>query len=117
MSASDKIARLRELQAKASDVEWKVERCAVWCGSVGCDKCWAGPGTWHVGSGYSPEDAAAIVAAMNSLPALLECADVLQKLAQVAMTSGGTAGPDARLIATVAQATHALQALTEGGGE
>jgi hypothetical protein len=72
---------------------------------------------WHHSVGSIEKEmesnAAAIVAAMNALPALLECASVLQKLAQVAMTSGGTAGPDARLIATIAQATHALDALSK----
>ena len=61
-----------------------------------------------------PETAALIVAAVNALPTLLHCVDVLGKLAQVAMTSGGTAGPDARLIATIAQATDALASLKGG---
>jgi hypothetical protein len=116
MSASDVIARLRELRAKAQ------------CGQIvgfrtrfisrdDQDQTLVNETGEELAMTYNEDTARLFAAAMNSLPALLECAEALEKLAFVAMTSGGTAGPDARLIATVAQATHALQALAEGGGE
>jgi len=123
MNASEKIARLRELREAASANGWQVERCAVWCGSASCNMCWPGPGTWNVGSGYSPEDAAAIVAAMNSLDALLECASVLADIA--AQKTGAELDEDQYEHAdfeggygiVIDKARAALQALAEGGGE
>jgi hypothetical protein len=109
------IARLRELRAKATAGEW-----------------WASP---RVGYGidlilsgdvlvgeFSPDDAAAIVAAMNSLPALLECAEALEQMMSAHANlyetvfsdpaRGIKADPDADIVRREARA--ALQALAEG---
>jgi hypothetical protein len=109
------IARLRELRAKATAGEW-----------------WASP---RVGYGidlilsgdvlvgeFSPDDAAAIVAAMNSLDALLECASVLADIA--AQKTGAELDEDQYEHAdfeggygiVIDKARAALQALAEGGG-
>jgi len=56
--------------------------------------------------------AAAMYAAMErDMPALLDCAEALQKLTFVARTSGGTAGRDEDLVAACEQAEAALRAL------
>jgi hypothetical protein len=127
MSASDVIARLRELRAKAtagrllalpdnpkSDKVWRVSDgedfvCQLFSGHGEFDNAKA--------------NAAAIVAAMNSLPALLECASVLADIA--AQKTGAELDEDQYEHAdfeggygiVIDKARAALQALAEGGGE
>jgi len=90
VSASDVIARLRELRAKATAGEWlaiKSPRHNHWKigdgRSVYFDVCnfiniehFAKWGT----SGTAEDNAKYTAAAMNSLPALLECAEALEPL-------------------------------------
>lgn len=121
MNASDVIARLRELRAKAT--AGVLHKHFMACATLpsredfGVWPEWAqDPHNWpylrHV-TNSTP----AIVAAMNSLPALLECASALQRLSFMAQTTGGTAGRDEALVAAIKEAAAALQALAEGGGE
>jgi len=86
MSASDVIARLRELRAKAtagrllalpdnpkSDIFWHVSDGDDWvCQMFNRHEF-----------DNAKANAAAIVAAMNSLPKLLECAEALEKIAHL----------------------------------
>jgi hypothetical protein len=134
VSASDKIARLRELHAKATAGPWVTRRHKLhdhekWGPLVeigqreeqigdssaavfGPDEEWIGDNVIvQVSSSDSDTDAAAIVAAMNSLESLLACAEALENV--MGFGINGTvesqmAQDDARL---------ALQALAEGGGE
>ncbi len=134
MSASDVIARLRELRAKAYKGKWSVN------GELGLEGERTSAtdydplvlGGLKGGRGYieyphyslysqptkteGKANAAAIVAAMNSLDALLECAEALQHL----LRHSGIADVDARDkdkqdhdIERKARA--ALDALAEGG--
>ncbi len=131
------IARLRELRAKATAGEWHHVNAFQ---SVPAERTIHGPvpgqrvdyvSTWpHLGTpkGHSvvipmygsekttsSSDMAAIVAAMNSLDALLECASALQRLSLMAQISGGTAGRDEALVAAIDEAAAALQALAQTG--
>jgi hypothetical protein len=104
VSASEAIARLRELRAKATAGEWHSEAGYVMHANDPIARC-----IWLLGDeqAKSSENAAAIVAAMNSLPALLECAEALEYLLEACI-----ANHDAK-----SKARAALQALAEGGGE
>jgi hypothetical protein len=153
MSASDKIARLRELRAKATGGTWHHVNAFK---SVPAERTIHGPvpgqrvdyvSTWpHLGTpkGHSvvipmygsektasSSDMAAIVAAMNSLESLLECASVLELLvtsidaAQFEGLHDAIANEDAermkdlltrRILHHEHDARAALQALA-GGGE
>ncbi len=133
MSASDVIARLRELRAKATAGDWlaiKSPRHNHWKigdgRSVYFDVCnfiniehFAKWGT----SGTAEDNAKYTAAAMNSLPALLECAEALEVFARAARSidvdppgdhepshgRGSVTAGDLR------KARAALQALAEGG--
>jgi hypothetical protein len=117
MSANDVIARLRELRSKATPGAWLA--AAKPSSIVG----WPiiaprSPGAMsvcnvHTGHEYSAANAAAIVAAMNSLDALLECASALEQL----LDDLGQLAPAEPSIQAVEEARAALQALAEGGGE
>ena len=109
MSASDKIARLRELRAKATAGPWKSE---VWDDYPGLRLIVSLKMERELADGIDPENAAAIVAAMNSLPALLECAEALQEL-----LAYGSHPKSTRYEMAADKARAALQALAEGGGE
>jgi hypothetical protein len=135
VSASEAIARLRELRAKATAGPWCAPDASegdVWAVAINGDpfiplmrsergnyKSWGKSLT----NDERNANAAAIVAAMNSLPALLECAEALADLSswfttpqvggQVWMIPAGERGADD----AVKQARLALQALAEGGGE
>jgi hypothetical protein len=135
MSATQAIARLRELREKATAGPWVTRRHKLhdhekWGPLVeigqreeqigdssaavfGPDEEWIGDNVIvQVSSSDSDTDAAAIVAAMNSLPALLECAEALRALV-VAVDEG----PASLVIQCKREARAALQALAEGGGE
>ena len=112
MSASEAIARLRELRAKATagrllalpqkpnwDVYWHVTDGEDFVCQLYSE---------HVEFDNAKANAAAIVAAMNSLDALLECAEALEELQDIVSRNGLAHSKKARL---------ALQALAEGGGE
>ena len=80
MSASDKIARLREVRAKATAGPWSTikDKSPYWIVNKNGD---AELGTFAVARDVWWEaNAAAIVAAMNSLDALLECAEALEAM-------------------------------------
>jgi len=125
VSASETIARLRELRAKATAgrllaLPDNPKSDKVWRVSDGEDfvcQLFSGHGEFE----NAKANAAAIVAAINSLPALLECAEALEDLADMVseagqyMTaqSGMTA---ARLGESRDKARAALDALA-GGGE
>jgi hypothetical protein len=151
--ASQAIARLRELRAKATAGPWATRRHLLhdherWgplveigqrqeqigdciLGSVvvfGSDEEWVGDSPiLQAITSDSDDNAAAIVAAMNSLDALLECASVLQVLATTASryrelvdndAGHGLTGPAfTSLYNAENKARASLQALAEGGGE
>ncbi len=136
MSASDVIARLRELRAKATAGPWEADNfnCVDGYGQYQAFHILDAKGkalldtsnsdiqVIHDDRGEGPDgpegsrwdetgrrDTAAIVAAMNSLPALLECAEALASIANCQ-------NPDkCKSCSNIARA--ALQALAEGGGE
>ena len=67
-------------------------------------------------SGRTPEDAAAIVAAMNSLPALLECAEAVQKIHDhLSDYIDARKTVDVSVAVAFETSRAALQALAEGG--
>ncbi len=110
MSASEAIARLRELRAKATAGEWKysshpgeaIPMLHIFCADN------KGPAYHERSQSELEANAAAIVAAMNSLDALLECASMLSEMI----------GPDSKAHYDTAEerkARAALQALAEGG--
>ena len=109
MSASDVIARLRELRAKATAGDWELDPSGYVKGSGICDLTVLDA---TVAEFLQLPNAAAIVAAMNSLPALLECAEALERLLPEAINDRYVTQSGA-----VEQARLALQALAEGGGE
>jgi hypothetical protein len=140
VSASEAIARLRELRAKATAGDWlaiKSPRHNHWKigdgRSVYFDVCnfiniehFAKWGT----SGTAEDNAKYTAAAMNSLPALLDAASQLEKLTEAAscirhwhdaMADGSgmvvSAEHVRKLWDATEQARAALQALAEGGGE
>jgi hypothetical protein len=114
VSASDVIARLRELRAKAHFGRLESK---PWDDEPNLRNVIAPDTGALLAVELLSEDAAAIVAAMNSLESLLACESALQRLSFMAQTSGGTAGRDEALVAAIAEAAAALQALAEGGGE
>lgn len=121
MSASEAIARLRELRAKATAGEWRqhlVDDTTI-IAHDGDEIASTWPDGGHDADADFDADterheanAAAIVAAMNSLPALLECAEALRALV-VAVDEG----PASLVIQCKREARSALQALAGGGGE
>jgi hypothetical protein len=126
MSASEAIARLRELRAKATAGEWEsgAEFDSDFRDILNADGDSIAYGFASSGTGIlRPQDSAAIVAAMNSLDSLLECAEALADLSswfttpqvggQVWMIPAGKRGADD----AVKQARAALDALGKGGGE
>jgi hypothetical protein len=143
MTPSEVIARLRELHAKATAGEWVIWGLKSRHGhlTIGieketgpakhiCEMAWLRDLREQGASGG--DDAAAIVAAMNSLPALLECASVLELLvgsidaAQFEGLHDAIANEDAermkdlltrRILHHEHDARAALDALAEGGGE
>jgi hypothetical protein len=127
MSASEAIARLRELRAKATAGPWERSDSTAWVGTYDNR---GEPVQERLAETDNAADAAAIVAAMNSLPALLECASQLEKLTEAAscirhwhdaMADGSgmvvSAEHVRKLWDATEQARAALQALAEGGGE
>ena len=104
MSASDEIARLRELRAKVTAGPWAIAgQRAEWATIItGKD------GEAKIDARH-PEDAAAIVAAMNSLESLLACAEALEKIAR--SPTGGVGCNPAEF---VKDARAALDALARG---
>ncbi len=125
MSASEAIARLRELRAKATAGKWEVYAKG---GGYPLYVRAHRPGmpdiafvnksprstTWADGE----TNAAAIVAAMNSLDALLECAEAVRGVEQLLgeyIDKNGTV--DVKIALAFETSRAALQALAEGGGE
>ena len=114
MSASEKIARLRELRGKATPTPWSAKKEAF------DDDTWERQYVYHaiphgempvafpLGGNREDANAAAIVAAMNSLEPLLACAEALDFV----LSAHGE-----QLHTAFEQAHAALQALAEGGGE
>lgn len=122
MSASDVIARLRELRAKATaEVLHKhFMACATLPGreDYGVWPEWAqDPHNWpylrHVTSSTP-----AIVAAMNSLESLLACAEAVQKIHDhLSDYIDARKTVDVSVAVAFETSRAALQALAEGGGE
>ncbi len=128
MSASDVIARLRELRAKATAGNWFEDSQRVQdsdrrdyyyniyapSGRIIADTLNSDMVLLEDnGEGASLDvvgraNAAAIVAAMNSLEPLLACAEALVELQDIVSSNG---------LAHSNKARAALQALAEGGGE
>jgi hypothetical protein len=125
VSASEAIARLRELRAKATAGKWEVYAKG---GGYPLYVRAHRPGmpdiafvnksprstTWADGE----TNAAAIVAAMNSLDALLECAEAVRGVEQLLgeyIDKNGTV--DVKIALAFETSRAALQALAEGGGE
>ena len=105
MSASDVIARLRELRAKATAGEWRANGGTY---IYPLDRCYPSKDRIADCGGIDAfTNAAAIVAAMNSLDALLECAEALETVR----------GCGVLPISVGRIVDAALQALAEGGGE
>jgi hypothetical protein len=137
MSASDVIARLRELRAKATAGEWfaadwtydfgsgltTIEAREPETLSEGQSSIWPDQVrkvlVAETQGGTNPlEDAAAIVAAMNSLESLLACAEALQGLLYHAgIHDADPEDHDDSDHTLERRARAALQALAEGGGE
>jgi len=121
MSASEAIARLRELQGAAGfdlpivDIDAYTERNRTpYIIYDGGDRY-----AWNIAG---KEHRAAIVAAMNSLPALLECAEALRVLSwhyeELATMDGDVNREQLQAHdGPLKQARAALDALAEGGGE
>jgi hypothetical protein len=121
VSASEAIARLRELRAKATQTRWVVwgAKNTQKCPTIGVT-CETGPTkhvcemSWTAERGQTDDgptgldDAAAIVAAMNSLESLLACAEALEAFAR-----NQFGGMQHQL--AIEKARAALQALAEGG--
>jgi hypothetical protein len=124
VSASDVIARLRELNEARSPGPWRdTDGEHVHTGNrVVVSKLYPSPvspllsfAPW---CDYSPHDAAAIVAAMNSLPALLECAEAVQKIHDhLSDYIDARKTVDVSVAVAFETSRAALQALAEGGGE
>ena len=115
MSASDVIARLRELRAKATAGDWELDPSGYVKGSGICDLTVLDA---TVAEFLQLPNAAAIVAAMNSLPALLDAAEALQGVEQLLGEYIDHKGTVDATIALAFETTRAaLQALAEGGVE
>jgi hypothetical protein len=102
MSASDVIARLRELRANALNGDWFEEGHGI----IAPDEATIIGSPW-VAANVHWSSRPAIVAAMNALPALLECAEALETVR----------GCGVLPISVGRIVDAALQALAEGGGE
>lgn len=102
MSASDVIARLRELRANALNGDWFEEGHGI----IAPDEATIIGSPW-VAANVHWSSRPAIVAAMNALPALLECAEVLEYLLESCI-----ANLDAK-----SKARLALQALSQTTGD
>lgn len=136
MSASDVIARLRELRANATGPYWSckpavpgAKQMFYLSGNHDANNREVDIGTIQGGYYSCEHNAAAIVAAMNSLESLLACAAQLEKLTEAAscirhwhdaMADGSgmvvSAEHVRKLWDATEQARRALQALAEGGG-
>jgi hypothetical protein len=122
VSASEAIARLRELRAKATAGPWSTinDKSPYWIVNKNGD---AELGTFAVARDVWWEaNAAAIVAAMNSLPALLECASALRVLSwhyeELATMDGDVSREQLQAHdGPLKKARAALQALAGEGGE
>ncbi len=119
MSASDVIARLRELRANATGPYWSckpavpgAKQMFYLSGNHDANNREVDIGTIQGGYYSCEHNAAAIVAAMNSLESLLECAEALERLLPEAINDRYVTQSGA-----VDKARAALQALAEGGGE
>jgi len=143
MSATEAIARLRELRAAATAGPWVTRRHKLhdhekWGPLVeigqreeqigdssaavfGPDEEWIGDNVIvQVSSSDSDTDAAAIVAAMNSLESLLACAEALQSIVRISEATDDLTELSAKdvieaLVNCEQTARAALQALAEGG--
>jgi hypothetical protein len=114
MSASDVIARLRELRAKATGPYWSckpavpgAKQMFYLSGNHDANNREVDIGTIQGGYYSCEHNAAAIVAAMNSLEPLLACAEALETVR----------GCGVLPISVGRIVDAALQALAEGGGE
>jgi hypothetical protein len=116
MSATETIARLRELRANATAGEWETSLTA----DSYEQRAIYGPNHEQIAKvingsampGRTTANAAAIVAAMNSLESLLECAEALEQF-----RSHYPHGVNRDLDEAASKARAALHALAEGGGE
>jgi hypothetical protein len=127
VSASEKIARLRELRAKATPAPWQArkeaydddaqERQYVYHAPDEHTDC---PCAWPLGGIREDNNAAVIVAAMNSLDALLECASVLMELDRLGLVVESAVRSDQppyddQVTDLIDRTRLALQALAGGG--
>ncbi len=111
---SDAIARLRELRAKATGPYWSckpavpgAKQMFYLSGNHDANNREVDIGTIQGGYYSCEHNAAAIVAAMNSLPALLDCAEVLEKIAS--NPAGGIGCNPAELVEIARAALAALE--------
>jgi hypothetical protein len=116
MNASEAIARLRELRATATAGPWDLagDEQTEWAAFV------TGPSGKPVGEIYpdNAANAAAIVAAMNSLESLLACAEAVQKIHDhLSDYIDARKTVDVSVAVAFETSRAALQALAEGGGE
>jgi hypothetical protein len=125
VSASDVIARLRELRAKATAGPWKPIDASDGKGNFYCHRPRMSVQFHDIEDQYDRLDfanAAAIVAAMNSLEPLLACAEALQSIVRISEATDDLTELSAKdiieaLVNCEQTARAALQALAEGGGE
>jgi hypothetical protein len=123
VTASETIARLRELQSKRTPGPWELagDEQTEWAAFV------TGPSGKPVGEIYpdNAANAAAIVAAMNSLEPLLACAEALSPMLRGLKEADYYCPDDVAedhtvlisvTIAELREARAALHALAEGGG-
>jgi len=117
VSASQAIARLRELRANATAGPWSVinDKSPYWIVNKNGD---AELGTFAVARDVWWEaNAAAIVAAMNSLESLLAVAEAAQRVVEHWQLAPGNTYPSSSHAAKISELGAALQALAGGGGE
>jgi hypothetical protein len=113
MSASDVIARLRELRANALNGDWFEEGHGI----IAPDEATIVGSPW-VAANVHWSSRPAIVAAMNSLDALLECAEAVQKIHDhLSDYIDARKTVDVSVAVAFETSRAALQALAEGGGE
>ena len=109
MTASEVIARLRELRSKAAPGAWKAEPWGDGSTPPDALNIFAPEVEGTLAVSMFKDDAAAIVAAMNSLAPLLECASAL------ATVRGCDVLP--LVLARIADEALDALALAEGGGK
>jgi len=113
MTASSAIARLRELRSKATPGEWRANGGTYIYPLDRCDP--AKDRIADCGGFDAFTNAAAVVAAMNALPALLECAEAAQRVVEHWQLSPGNTYPSSSHAAKISDLSAALDALASQG--